>query len=85
MADAAASFPPGYADQNKGPTILATCITMTSLSTIFVAARLFVRARIMGKLHLDDYLIIAAIVRVIFLLYICRIEVHFHCLILSLQ
>ncbi|KAK3291166.1 uncharacterized protein B0H64DRAFT_377928 [Chaetomium fimeti] len=44
-------------DHDKGPAILATSITVTALSTLFVAARLFTRARIIGKLYLDDYFI----------------------------
>lgn len=55
-------LPPEIAAQNKGPAILATIYTVTVLSTIFTAARVFVRTKILGKLQLDDYLIILSVV-----------------------
>ncbi|KAK4033600.1 hypothetical protein C8A01DRAFT_19467 [Parachaetomium inaequale] len=62
MAAPGIVLPPDIAAQNKGPTILATSITVTVLSTLFVAARLFVRGRIIGTLYLDDYFMIAAMI-----------------------
>ncbi|KAI7773404.1 hypothetical protein LA080_011059 [Diaporthe eres] len=46
------------AAENKGPAILAACYTVEAIASFFVAARLFVRGRMMGKWQLDDWLII---------------------------
>lgn len=64
MAAPGGALPPDIAAQDKGPAILATCITVTVLSTVFVLGRLFVRAHIMRKMYLDDYFMIAALVGV---------------------
>src|SRR4051794_35444889 len=48
--------------QDKGPTIVAVCWTLTALSTVFVGARLYVRGVILRKLHSDDYYSILALV-----------------------
>ncbi|EQB57925.1 integral membrane protein [Colletotrichum gloeosporioides Cg-14] len=48
--------------ENKGPESLVAIVTVTVLSTIFTGARLFVRGKILGKVHLDDYLIIASVI-----------------------
>ena len=53
---------PEYMAQDKSPSIIATCIAVSVASTLFVFARLFTRKKIMGQLHLDDYLITSAIV-----------------------
>ncbi|CAG9984040.1 unnamed protein product [Clonostachys byssicola] len=53
-------FPAEWVAQNKGPSILGVCITVTVLSTLFVIMRLFTRQKIMGELHLDDYLVTLA-------------------------
>jgi hypothetical protein len=69
MAAAGSALPPDIAAQNKGPAILATSITVTVLSTMFVAARLFVRGRIIGKLYMDDYFMMASLVRAVLRLF----------------
>lgn len=51
-----------YLDEDKGPAILGVSITVVVLSTVFVAARIFTRQKIMGQLHLDDWLSVAAMV-----------------------
>ncbi|KAF5484079.1 hypothetical protein CGCF413_v015133 [Colletotrichum fructicola] len=48
--------------EDKGPTALGIVISVSALSTVFAAARLFVRGKILGKVHLDDYLIIASVI-----------------------
>uniref|UniRef100_A0A8H7K8U6 Rhodopsin domain-containing protein n=1 Tax=Bionectria ochroleuca TaxID=29856 RepID=A0A8H7K8U6_BIOOC len=53
-------FPAEWVAQDKGPSILGVCISVTVLSTIFVIMRLFTRQKIMGALHLDDYLVTLA-------------------------
>lgn len=50
------------AADNKGPGILAACYTVEVTASFFVAARLFVRGRMMGKWQLDDWLIIVSMV-----------------------
>ncbi|KXX73762.1 hypothetical protein MMYC01_209605 [Madurella mycetomatis] len=62
MAAPGSVLPPDIAAQNKGPAILAACITVTTLSTLFVLGRLFVRAHIIRKMYLDDYFMIAALI-----------------------
>ncbi|KAJ4392557.1 hypothetical protein N0V85_006960, partial [Neurospora sp. IMI 360204] len=47
-----------YIQANKGPEAIAIITTIVSVSTIFVFARLFVRTRILGKLEVDDCLIL---------------------------
>ncbi|KAI9898884.1 hypothetical protein N3K66_005345 [Trichothecium roseum] len=51
-----------YKADNKGPMIIAVCLAVTIFSTIFVALRVFTRQKIMGQLHLDDWLVIPSIV-----------------------
>lgn len=65
----AGSPPPGLVDADKGPTILVTSIVVTVLSTLFVGARLFTRLYLLGKMHLDDYFMIAAMVCSFFFLH----------------
>ncbi|TLD18118.1 hypothetical protein PspLS_10440 [Pyricularia sp. CBS 133598] len=48
--------------ENKGPMALAAVIVISVVSTTFAAARLFTRGMVMGKLMLDDYLILAAVI-----------------------
>ncbi|KAK6211633.1 integral membrane protein [Colletotrichum tabaci] len=55
------SVPPQRAEENKGPTAIGIVISVSVLSTLFTAARLFVRGKILGKFHLDDYLIVASV------------------------
>ncbi|KAK2049471.1 integral membrane protein [Colletotrichum somersetense] len=50
------------AAENKGPTALGIVISMSILSTLFTAARLFVRGKILGKFHMDDYLMVASVI-----------------------
>ncbi|KAH6640166.1 hypothetical protein F5144DRAFT_525484 [Chaetomium tenue] len=49
-------------DHDKGPTILATSVAVTAVSTLFVGARLFTRAHIIKKLYLDDYFIFISMI-----------------------
>ncbi|KAI3550054.1 integral membrane protein [Colletotrichum abscissum] len=48
--------------EDKGPVALGIVISMSVLSTLFTAGRLFVRGRILKQFHLDDYLIVASVV-----------------------
>ncbi|EGO55971.1 hypothetical protein NEUTE1DRAFT_112432 [Neurospora tetrasperma FGSC 2508] len=47
-----------YMQANKGPGVIAVITTIVAISTVFVFARLFVRTRILGKVEVDDCLIL---------------------------
>ncbi|TDZ58609.1 hypothetical protein CTRI78_v005203 [Colletotrichum trifolii] len=47
--------------ENIGPAALAAVIGVSAVSTLFTAARLFTRGKILGKIRLDDYLILASL------------------------
>ncbi|ORX92630.1 hypothetical protein BCR34DRAFT_442949, partial [Clohesyomyces aquaticus] len=49
---------PNFLSQNKGTSILAICSTLTAIASSFVAARLYVRAKLLSRVGLDDWLII---------------------------
>ncbi|KAL1959107.1 hypothetical protein VTO42DRAFT_2894 [Malbranchea cinnamomea] len=51
-------LPPEVAAEDKGPRILWSMWSLTIAATVFVAARLYVRVRLLKKQGLDDYLII---------------------------
>lgn len=51
-----------YVAANKGPTILGVIFTMTAISTGFIGARIFTRAKILGKMQLDDWLVVVSVV-----------------------
>ncbi|OHW96428.1 integral membrane protein [Colletotrichum incanum] len=53
---------PERAAENKGPAAIGIVISVSVLSTLFAAARLFVRGKILRKVHLDDYLIVASVI-----------------------
>ena len=59
MAD---DIPYDIASANKGPTILATIFVVAALSTLFTAARLYVRGKILRQFHADDWLIVISLV-----------------------
>ena len=50
-------------DVSDGPAIIAIVGTFTGISALFVAARLYVRIKLMRNIGLDDYLIVLAMVR----------------------
>ncbi|KAK8039361.1 hypothetical protein PG993_007772 [Apiospora rasikravindrae] len=50
-----------WAAQDKGPTVLVACWTVTAVSTLFVAGRLYVRGVLQRKLWSDDYFIILSL------------------------
>ncbi|TEA17341.1 hypothetical protein C8034_v000441 [Colletotrichum sidae] len=47
--------------ENRGPAALVVVIGVSAVSTLFTAARLFTRGKILGKIRLDDYLILASL------------------------
>ncbi|PYI06301.1 hypothetical protein BO78DRAFT_418709 [Aspergillus sclerotiicarbonarius CBS 121057] len=57
-----AAVSPEYAHQTKGPRILAVFWTMTSLALLLVAARLFIRIKVLRSPGADDWLIAASMV-----------------------
>lgn len=54
--------------QNRGPAVLAVTTTLLVVSTVFVVLRLVSRAGVVRKVSRDDYFIILAWVRSLFLL-----------------
>jgi hypothetical protein len=65
MAPGAAmsTLTPEQMAEDKGPAIIISMSITTAVATMFLAARLFVRARLLGKMHWDDYLITVSLVR----------------------
>ncbi len=53
---------PGFADENKGPLIVVVTATLTAIALLFVIARLYSRLLSMGKIAIDDYIVILSIV-----------------------
>jgi len=49
-------------DVSNGAAIIAIVGSLTGVSALFVAARLYVRIRLMRSIGLDDYLIVLAMV-----------------------
>ncbi|KAL4887926.1 hypothetical protein BDV59DRAFT_196874 [Aspergillus ambiguus] len=56
------SFPPGYAEETKGPHILAVFWVLTSITLVVVLARLFIRLRVLRNPGADDWLIAASMI-----------------------
>lgn len=53
---------PGYADENKGPLIIGVISALTGLTLLFVVGRVWSRFLSIGKLAIDDYIVIGCIV-----------------------
>ncbi|KAK4232889.1 hypothetical protein C8A03DRAFT_19924 [Achaetomium macrosporum] len=51
---------PGWAQENKGPRILAVTGTMTALGFLFVVARISSRMISIKRLGIDDYLVVVS-------------------------
>jgi hypothetical protein len=51
-----------YMNQTKGPRILGVFWAFFSVSVVMVSARLYIRARMLRNIGLDDYIIVAAMV-----------------------
>ena len=49
--------------RDLGPHIVTVICTVTATGTVFALARLYARGVVLGKLHADDYLIVASVVR----------------------
>lgn len=47
---------------NLGPAVLAVAWTLAAVATLVVAARLYVRLRIVRTLNADDYIILLTLV-----------------------
>jgi len=52
-----------YLSESRGPVLLPTMWTLAALTTVFVAARIFVRVWMVRRPGIDDGLIIMALVR----------------------
>ncbi|GAB1321092.1 Rhodopsin domain-containing protein [Madurella fahalii] len=53
---------PGWAQENKGPLILTTISILTAVALLFVAARIYSRKISLGRLGVDDYIVIICII-----------------------
>jgi hypothetical protein len=53
---------PGWAQENKGPLILGVTGTLTAITFFFVAGRIYSRMISIGRLGMDDYIVILCIV-----------------------
>jgi len=62
IAELEPSFPKEN-DSNLGPSVLRTLWTLLAVSSIFVAARLFVKCRMIRRLYWDDLMVVIALVR----------------------
>lgn len=51
-----------YLAADKASMITSTVIAVTVITTLFVIARIFTRQKIMGKMHLDDWLVSISVV-----------------------
>lgn len=49
-------------NDDKGPKILSVLWTLTALTTLMVAARIFIRLRMLNNFGVDDYLIVVSMV-----------------------
>jgi hypothetical protein len=63
MADAQLLSMP---DENKGPEVLVSCTVVTVVALILVVARMYVRVKVVKSVGLDDYAILASMVRRLF-------------------
>lgn len=61
MADMSAE----YASETKGPKIVGVFWAFFAMSVMMVGARLFIRARMLKNIGLDDYIIATAMVRLL--------------------
>lgn len=53
---------PGYADETKGPKILAVFWVLTVFTLLIVISRLYIRAGVLRNMGADDWLITASMV-----------------------
>lgn len=54
------------AEATRAPVILGGIVAASVLCTFFTAARLWVRGKILGRLHADDWLVVASVVSPVF-------------------
>ncbi|KAK4173020.1 hypothetical protein QBC36DRAFT_360964 [Triangularia setosa] len=64
-------------DENRGPEILAICGTLVALSVVIVSLRIWVRARMIGHVGIDDWTIIAATTVIFVEMMIIIPQVHY--------
>jgi hypothetical protein len=56
-------YPPGWAEDDKGPAILISMGVCFSIATIFCMLRWYTNLRYRGRLHLDDFFMLLSVVR----------------------
>ncbi|KAK1756624.1 hypothetical protein QBC47DRAFT_452027 [Echria macrotheca] len=68
---------PGYADENKGPLTLTIASVLTSLSGLFVLARLYSRHISTRKLAIDDYICVFCVILGIIYVALAGVAIHY--------
>lgn len=56
------SLPPDVAAHTRGPAMMAVMYSFTTLSSLAVVGRVFSRYKKLGRLAIDDYVIILSLV-----------------------
>jgi hypothetical protein len=70
MSDGAPTGPPsypypGYENETRGPLFVGLTTALTVLATLFVAGRIYSRLISVGKVFVDDWIMILSIVRAV--------------------
>jgi hypothetical protein len=63
MSSSTGTYSEAYLHETKGVNILAPMWTLTMITTSVVIARIYIRARIVKKIGLDDWAIVVGLVR----------------------
>lgn len=63
MSSSTGEYSEAYLKTNKGVNILAPMWTLTVITTCIVLARIYIRARIVKKVGLDDWAVVVGMVR----------------------
>lgn len=56
------SLPPDVASETKGPAMMASMYSFTALSSLAVVGRVFLRHKKLGRLAIDDYVLVLSLV-----------------------
>jgi hypothetical protein len=63
MSDSTSGYSAAYLAENKAVNILAPMWTLSVLTTSMVVARIYIRVKIVKNVGLDDWVIMAGMVR----------------------
>lgn len=76
MSSSTSGYSAAYLKESKGVNILAPMWTLTMITTSMVIARIYIRVKIVKNMGLDDWVIMAGMVR----LSLSRLAIGKHCL-----